>query len=644
MSSSLRILHLEDNATDGELVSALLTEEGIDCEIHRVDTRAAFEVALNQERFDLIISDFTLPSFDGLSALALARERCPDAAFIFVSGTIGEEVAVDSLKEGAVDYILKDRISRLPAAVRRAMRESAERAARRIAEQRLREQAALLDKATDAILVHDLDQRITYWNKAAERIYGWTADDVLGKHAAEFLNSPGEAVRHESARIVMQRGEWSGELRQFTREGRELYLASRRTLLRDVDGRPIAVLEINTDVTEKKQFETQFLRSQRMESLGALAGGIAHDLNNVLSPIVMAADLLESGQLDEFGRKMVATIQASVARGTGLVRQILSFARGASGTPVVLQLEHLLKELTRLMQETFPRSVRVQLRLSEHLPPVLGDPTQLHQVLLNLGVNARDAMPNGGQLTIEACPVLLSNRITTWHRQPVSGSFVQITVTDDGTGIPPEIMGRIFEPFFTTKEPDYGTGLGLSTVAGIVKNHGGFVEVSSVLGKGTSFRIYFPTTTGVVATPPAAPEVNLPTGKGEQILLVDDELAVREMIKETLETYRYRVLTASDGSEALSLYLQNPSAIELVITDLMMPSMDGPDFIRALINRDPHIPVICISGLLSDKQPPFEESSALEILQKPFTTERLLSAIRQALAQKNPSDPRTVSP
>jgi PAS domain S-box-containing protein len=635
VARQLQILHLEDNATDGELVRALLEEEGIACSILRVETREAFDVALRRGRFDLIISDFTLPSFDGLSALALARTECPDTAFIFVSGTIGEELAVDSLKEGAVDYILKDRISRLPAAVRRAVRETRERLARRGAEERLRQQAALLDKATDAIMVHDQEGRITYWNPAAERIYGWKAEEILGRRGRDFF-APGLAQAE-----AMQAEEWSGEVRHRTRDSREVILSSRRKLLRDPAGVSIAVLEINTDVTERKRLEAQLLRSQRLESLGSLAGGIAHDLNNVLSPVVMAAELLETQAMDEVGRRMLSIIRASATRGSGLVRQILSFSRGASAARGPVEMAPVISEVARLCSDTFPKNVQIEAQPVRGLSPVVGDATQLHQVLLNLCVNARDAMPEGGRLTIEAAPVVLQHHRSRWQPEPVSGSFLVLCVIDTGTGISTEHLGRIFEPFFTTKAPDRGTGLGLSTVAAIVKDHGGFIEVDSEPGHGTTFRVYLPAVPPSVAAgalaAPGRPLMDLPSGGGEQILLVDDELAVREMTKEMLESFRYRVLTAGNGTEAISIFLRESSRIDLVITDLAMPVTDGTEVIRALRATHPGVRILCISGLSEAEEARIDPAEFPTLIQKPFTAEQLLTAVRGALSRGEPA-------
>ena len=632
-SPALRILHLEDNPADGELIQSMLEAGGIASTIQRVETPADFKAALDQGCFDLIISDHTLPCFDGLSALELARQKHPEAPFIFVSGTIGEELAVDSLKQGATDYVLKDRLSRLVTSVQRALREAHERAERRQAEMKVREQAALLDQATDAIFARDMEQRISYWNKGAERIYGWTEQEALGKRAADLLYKEDSAQRQEIWKAVLERGEWVGELRQVTRTGKEIVVESRRTLLRDADGKPAAILNINRDITEKKQIEAQLLRAQRMENIGSLAGGIAHDLNNMLGPIVVVGHLLRDKLPSAEDRRILDTATASAQRGADMVKQILTFARGVTSEPMLLQVKHVVGELVKLAQDTFPRSINIRTEIAEGLPPILGDVTQLHQVLLNLCVNARDAMPDGGTLSIEAENIVLEQKRTPMQEQPVSGGYVVLSVSDTGAGIHPDLLDKIFEPFFTTKETGSGTGLGLSTVRSIVRNHGGFLEVFSRVGNGTTFKIYLPVAAATETEVVQSKRPALPVGQGDLILLVEDELALRVITKELLESFNYRVLTAADGAEAETLYRRRKGRINAVVTDLMMPVMDGLALIRALRELDPKAKVIAVSGLAS--QDKIDELNSLNVqgfLTKPYTAEQLLTSLHRALA------------
>jgi len=494
MKSHLHILHLEDDQADAELVQALLEEDGISCTIDCVKTRSDYEAALARGDFDLILSDYSLPKFDGMSALAMARERHPEKPVIFVSGTIGEAAAVEALKNGAIDYVLKDQLARLPSAVKRAVSETEELARRQSAEEKLHEQAALLDLAKDAIVVRDLEDIIRYWNKSAELLYGWTAAEAIGKNAIELVYESGSDIPQlqVAQQQILEKGEWYGELQQTTKEGKPIVVESRWTLVRDKDGKPKAKLIINTDVTQRKQLEAQFLRAQRLETIGALTGGIAHDLNNVLMPILIGTQYLSEKLTSEDTKKMLQTMSASAKRGSEMIQQILAFARGVGGEPTVLDLKPLLAEMEKLARETFPRAIRIQIHTEPNLHPIMGNATQLHQVLLNLCVNSRDAMPTGGFLRIEAQSVALENKTTHLHPEPVSGAHVLLTISDTGQGISPDLLDKIFEPFFTTKAPGKGTGLGLSTVHGIVKSHGGFLDFTSAPGKGTTFQVYLP--------------------------------------------------------------------------------------------------------------------------------------------------------
>lgn len=503
---------------------------------------------------------------------------------------------------------------------------------RKRAEQQIREQAALLDQAQDAILVRDLDQKILFWNKGAEKIYGWAAVEAVGKNAKELLFKESSAQFDEARRVVLRDGEWQGEIRQTRRDGAEIIVESRWTLVRDEKGQPNSILVINTDVTEKKRMESQFLRAQRMESIGTLAGGIAHDLNNVLSPILMAIDMLQLKATDDGSRKWLDVLRTNAERGGNMVRQVLSFARGVEGERVALQPKHLIKEIVKILRETLPKSIEINFEIPKDLWIISADATQIHQVLMNLCVNARDAMPEGGSISIKAENVFVDENYARMHLEAKPGRFVMISVADTGPGMSTEIQSRIFEPFFTTKEMTKGTGLGLSTALTIVKSHGGFINVYSELHKGSQFTLYLPAldTPGTISS--AALQTDLPLGNGELILVVDDEESIREITRGTLETFGYTVLTASDGTEALALYADKKNEIAVVLTDMVMPFMDGPATIRALQRMNPKVRIIAASGLGAGQH---AGEGALEgvsvFLNKPYTAEKLLKTLAQVL-------------
>jgi len=503
---------------------------------------------------------------------------------------------------------------------------------RKRGEEQIREQAALLDQAQDAILVRDLEQNILFWNKGAERLYGWTAAEASGRNAAELLLKEPSAQFEVARQAVIDKGAWGGEVHQLRRDGAEIIVQSRWTLVRDEHGAPASILVINTDITEKKLMEAQFLRAQRMESIGTLAGGIAHDLNNVLSPILMAVDMLRLKASDEASRKWLDVLRTNAERGGDMVRQVLSFARGVEGERVALQPKHLIKEIVKILRETLPKSIEITYHLADDLWIISADATQLHQVLMNLCVNARDAMPDGGAIAIRAENTLVDENYARMHIEARAGRFVMITVTDTGPGMPADVQSRIFEPFFTTKEMTKGTGLGLSTALTIVKSHGGFINVYSELHKGSQFTLYLPALEEQRTAAVRALQTDLPLGNGELVLIVDDEEAIREITRSTLETFGYRVLTASDGTEALALYADRKSEIDVVLTDMVMPFMDGPATIRALQRMNPEVRIIAASGLTMGLRAGEASLEGVSVfLNKPYTAEKVLKALAHVL-------------
>jgi two-component system, cell cycle sensor histidine kinase and response regulator CckA len=507
----VRILYLEDNERDRELLESVLVADGLVCDFVHAITRQEFEATLAQGAFDLIISDFTLPSYDGMSALAAARKTHQETPFIFVSGTIGEERAIESLKSGATDYVLKGRMDRLVSAVRRALREAQER-------------------------------------------------------------------------------------------------------------------------VERRQLEDQLRKSQKMEAIGQLAGGIAHDLNNALTPIIIGTQLLRDAKDTAERDQLLDMIAASANRGAAMVKHILAFARGVKSQGQQIPLSHLVKEMVKIIEDTFPKSILISTKIGKELWNVSGDTTELYQVLLNLCVNARDAMPQGGELTLTVANVSPRQVIKSVSGDIPPGCYVVLSVADTGTGIPPEVLPRIFEPLFSTKPPDKGTGLGLSTVAGIVKKHNGFIQLHSEVGKGTEFKIYLPVMPSVEMDKSKEPEKALPLGHGEMILIMDDEATVRQLAQTTLQNYGYRVVTAVSGLDGITTFEQYKQDIKLLLSDTDMPLLDGIAAIRAIQKSRPEIPIIITSGNQHDKkQLERIDTAHLAFLEKPYTIEQLLQAVAHGI-------------
>jgi len=508
----------------------ILSDENIPCDIHRVETRQDFEGALEEQNWSLVISDFSLPSFNGLKALALTREKFGNMPFILFSGTIGEETAVECLKKGATDYVLKQRPARLVAAVRSIFTAAEERERRKKSEEELQ--------------------------RSAER---------------------------------------------------------------------------------EKEMEARFLRMQRMESIGALVSGIAHDLNNALVPILMGCGFLRSEALNEEAQQILSTMETSARRGADMLRQVLAFARGVEGKKAPVQLSVLLREMEKIARDAFPKTVRVRTDIAADPWTVLGYATQLYQVIMNLCINARDAMPNGGQLSLHAENVELDKTASQLHRDAVPGPYLRFTVSDTGQGMPPEIQQKIFEPFFTTKELRGGTGLGLSTSLDIVKNHGGFITVKSQVGQGSQFNVYLPASTAPTRSESEPQLSSIPSGNGELILLVDDEVAICEITKAALENYGYRVVVANSGPEAVTIYAGKRNEIDLAITDTGMPFMDGHATSIALKKINPALKIIMASGSVPDRnvKETLSDPNISAFTPKPYTVEKLLTIVHEVLQQKS---------
>ena len=884
MKKPLRILLVEDRENDALLLVNELKRGGYDPVLERVDSRAGVKAALAGREWDCVISDYSMPQFSGLEALAELQSSGRDIPFILVSGTIGEELAVEAMKLGAHDYIMKDNLSRLVPAIERELREAeAHREQKRTHEalsaieerfrkafefspmgmalvaldghllqvspslcrilgyteqelvgmsfgnithpddleeyrksihklvsgdiqafqmekryvhklghsiwgqlsvalvrdaqdrpsyfisqiqditehkesgRQIRLLAEALSSTRDCFVLTDLNENILFVNPAVSETYGYTAEELIGKSTSILHSSrvsreilaeisrhtalngwKGElldrrkngsdfpielwtsVVRDEAgspvalvgvARDISDRKQAEQHLRESEEEfrlisenvadmiavlgvdGKRLYnspsykeilgdpdalrgtdaffeihpddrekikqvfeetvrtgigqrteyrfllndgtirhIESQGSVIKNEDGTVSKVVVVSRDVTEKKRLELQFLRAQRMESIGTLASGIAHDLNNVLAPIMMAIELIRTKVSDTDGKKLLDTVESSAKRGSAIVKQVLAFGRGIKGEQINLQLKHVISEVVKIVEETFPKSIEIRTDTPGNLWTVMADPTQMHQVLLNVCVNARDAMSHGGTLTLSAENVTLDDQYARMNLDARPGSFVVVAIADTGTGIPEALKDKIFDPFFTTKEVGKGTGLGLSTTLGIVRSHKGFIHVYSEVGKGTTIKIYLPASGAGVGAKTHDRPASLPMGKGELILIIDDEAAIREITSETLQASGYRAMTASDGAEGIALYAGHKREIKVVITDIMMPIMDGTAVIRALQTLNPGVKIIAVSGMAANgRSAGTPEGGVRAFLTKPYTAEKLLVTLSRIL-------------
>jgi PAS domain S-box-containing protein len=499
--------------------------------------------------------------------------------------------------------------------------------------------AGILASAMDAIITVDEDQRVVLFNAAAERMFRCPAAEALGESLDRFIPERFRAAHREHVRVfdktgVTQRTMGKARALYGLRSGGEEFPIEASISQIDADGHKLFTAIIR-DVSDKKRLESQFLRAQRMESIGTLAGGIAHDLNNVLSPILTAVELLQMRLADESSQRLLNILHTNAVRGSEMIKQVLSFARGVEGEHIPLQPAHLIKEIVKILADTMPKNIDITFSIDPDLSSVSGDATQLHQVLMNLCVNARDAMPQGGKLRIEAENVEIDEHYARMNVEAKPGNYVSVGVIDTGFGIAEQNLSKIFDPFFTTKEHGQGTGLGLSTVAGIVRSHGGFVNVYSEVGRGARFKVYLPAIEAAQGAPAQPPRRDLPTGNGELILVIDDENGIREVARETLNAFGYRVMIAGDGAEAMAVFAAHRDDVKVVMTDMMMPYMDGPATIRALRRLDSKVKIIATSGLKAeDKISDAAQFGVKTFLPKPYTAEKLLKTVAAVLKEE----------
>ncbi|MCD6048846.1 MAG: multi-sensor hybrid histidine kinase [Verrucomicrobia bacterium] len=641
MGARLKILNVEDNPLDSELIVRALERGHLAAEIVRVETPETFAQKLKELVPDLVLADYALPRFSGPAALQAARAHSPDLPFIFVTGSLGEELAIETLKQGATDYVMKERLDRLVPAIQRAMLESSERKARREAELALRLSEELyrrlVENARDGIFTLTAGGQVSSVNNACETMSGWTREQCLGKTFVEFIHPDNLQPAKEWLQATLEgKNPPPVELQLRSNLGHGFVtLEVTSTALLD-EGQITGILCIARDVTERRHLEEQLRQAQKMESIGQLAGGVAHDFNNLLTVIHgHAALLLGDADFNLKHHDALREIARASERAASLTRQLLAFSRKQPMQVREVDLNEVVSDITRMLQRVLGEPVTLHCEYSSRLPSVKADQSMLEQVIMNLAVNARDAMPKGGTLTLRTHKVVRSSLTSTNLTEGHDGQYVCLTAQDTGTGIPPELVSRIFEPFFTTKEPGKGTGLGLATVYGIVKQHGGWVDVQSSPGHGTAFTIYLPASSVPAAAKEEAKVASKMSGGTECILLVEDEVAVRNLCRRLMERLGYTVLEAETGVAAVEVWKKERDRIQLLLTDMVMPEgMTGHELAQILRQDKPHLPIVLSTGYSPET---LGEESLLEdgihFLSKPYTPSQLAEIIRRAMGK-----------
>jgi PAS domain S-box-containing protein len=636
VDAPLRILIVEDSVADTELLVRELERGGYRVASERVQTATAFQEALTRSTWDVVVSDYDLPSFSGPAALEMLQATGLDVPFIMISGTIGEEIAVSALKAGAHDFLVKGRLARLIPAIERERREVEVRHERASTEDALRRSEAryrsLVDGAVFGICQATAEGHLVTVNPALVTMLGYDSpDDLLRVGWAPLHNDPEVAAAlirrsHERAPIVGEEVIWR------RRSGDQIRVRLSGRLIEEPETRRILSEVIVEDITEQHRLHEQLRQAQKMEAIGQLAGGVAHDFNNMLTAILGYSELLteQIGPDKPIGQDL-REIKAAAERAAALTKQLLAFSRKQVFSLVAVDVTDVVRTIKPMLQRLLGERITITTALVDDLASVMADYAQLEHLLINLSVNARDAMPEGGALTFTTANVTLDATFARDHPGAVIGPYVMVSVADTGTGMSSDVQARIFEPFFTTKETGRGTGLGLAAVYGTVKQLGGYIEVESHLGRGTTFSVYLPKGTRTAQIPRVAPTVSTHVGH-ETILLVEDESGVRSFVKMALQRFGYRVIEADSAEAALTLLKEHAAPLHLLLTDVVLPGMDGAQLATHVTRERPDARVLFMSGYartLGSIEGGLDPS--INLLEKPFTADALLTRTRELL-------------
>jgi two-component system cell cycle sensor histidine kinase/response regulator CckA len=634
MSTPLAVLVLEDRESDAALLLTALKRGGFEVE-HELHAAAdGMRAALGRRNWDIIISDYAMPGFNALKALAVLKEFGQDIPFVIISGTIGEENAVEALKMGAHDFLVKGRLARLVHVVERELREARERAARREAEAALRESERryrrIIETTNEGVWIVDAESKTTFVNPRMASMLGTDPKAMLGASIFDFVQ---DQVTVKALRQHEPHAAKHGEIKLERKDGQVTWALLDTTPIIDGSGQYEGALVMAMDVSSRKRLEEQLRQAQKMEAVGSLAGGIAHDFNNLLSVILSGTSLILEGLKP--GDPIIGELEEvrkAGERAGALTRQLLAFSRQQLLEPRTLDLNQIVVGLDKMLRRLMGEDVELSLLLSHMLGKIQADPGQIEQIIMNLVVNARDAMPEGGKITIETGNCQLTAAYTALHLGVTPGDYVMLAITDTGIGMDAETRNRIFEPFFTTKEKGRGTGLGLSTVFGIVQQSGGHIWVYSEPGKGTTFKVYFPRKDGAVDAPATMPPSPLTLRGVETILLVEDEEQVRAISRTILRRYGYNVLEAQNGGEAFLICERYTAKIHLLVTDVVMPRMSGRQLAERLAPMRPDMRVLYVSGYTENSVVHHGVLDAgIAFLQKPITPDALLRKVREVL-------------